>query len=79
MGAEPPPREEKKEDRTKQGKASENADMKRQETASIAGYMGAVDCDVRLLVAVGGVCACGFCWLLSVCIILSRKADCDVC
>ena len=53
--------------RRKERKQNKARQVKRRGTASAAGYMGAVDCDLRLLVAVGGS---------HVSIILSRKVDC---
>ena len=41
--------------RRKERKQNKARQVKRRGTASAAGYMGAVDCDLRLLVAVGGV------------------------
>ena len=54
--------------RRKERKQNKARQVKRRGTASAAGYMGAVDCDLRLLVAVGGQG--------SVSIIFSRKGDC---
>ena len=56
--------------RRKEKKQNKARQVKRRGTASAAGYMGAVDCDLRLLVAVGGQG--------SVSIIFSRKGDCGV-